>query len=515
MLENAQKATDDLEKELHGEHPAAHPVSKNQDARHSIWENGHEGSHERELLTHFVTNQMRVSLALPMLAVVFFATNLLWISWPVALGWLAMVLAAQGVQLFICKSFKNSAPAKQQVSDWIGALAASEFLLATSWAVPLYLFWEPGNLAQHTLTIATLMTVVAVRIMIANSYMPIIIAGTGLITFSIVIRCTMEAEPFYIGLGATVFLAEVFFILLAKRLQTTTRDMLNFKSQREQLIAKLEMAKTAAEEGRHQAEIANVAKSRFLATMSHELRTPLNAILGFSEILSDELMGPHSVSAYKDYSGDIHNSGYYLLNLINDILDLSRIEAGKHQIEDSPVCLVNVVEDCSRLLAMKLQGKNQTLLVELPDGMPKLLGDERALRQIWLNLLSNSNKFAGENTTITTGVKTLQNETLVIFVTDQGTGMSASEIENAMGLFNRGQLAEKKAIEGAGLGLPIVHGLVRLHEGEMSIKSQLGKGTTITVMFPPNRVLSQSKEAMVVSLQNASESQRALVAITS
>jgi len=510
MLENTEKATDDLEKELHGVHAASDKEKTN----HSIWEKGHEGPRERELLNLFVKNQMRVSLALPMLAVVFFVTNLLWVSWPVALGWLAMVLGAQGVQLFICKSFQNSDPSKLKISDWVGALAASEFLLAMSWSVTLYLFWESGNLAQHTLTIATLMTVVAVRIMIANSYMPIIIAGTGLITFSIVIRCAMEAEPFYVGLGATVFLAEVLFILLAKRLQETTRDMLEFKFQREQLIVKLEAAKATAEKDRDQAEIANVAKSRFLATMSHELRTPLNAILGFSEILSDELMGPHSVSAYKDYSGDIHNSGFYLLNLINDILDLSRIEAGKHQVENNPITLVNVIEDCSRLVRMKLQEKDHTLLVELPDGLPKLLGDERALRQIWLNLLSNSNKFSGKGTTIKTGVKMLPNESLTIFVTDQGAGMSASEIENAMGLFNRGQLAEKKAIEGAGLGLPIVHGLVRLHDGEMNIKSLLGKGTTVSVIFPASRVLSENKAAMAIAMQNASESQRALITMT-
>ncbi len=511
MLVNTEKATDDLEKELL-ETPA---ISKPVKSDTSIWEDNDGGPWQRELLTLFVKNQKRVSLALPLLAIVFFATNLLWVSWPVAVGWLGLIFAAQGVQLLVCNSYENPKSGKKSISDWIGALAASEFLYAACWSLPLFLFWEPDNLAQHTIIIATLMTVVAVRIMIANSYMPIIIAGTGLITFNIIIRCTMEAEPYYIGLGATVFLAEVFFIQLSQRLQKTTRDMLIFKSQRELLIIELEKAKAEAEEGRQQAEIANIAKSRFLATMSHELRTPLNAIMGFSEILSSELMGPHAVSAYKDYSGDIHSSGYYLLNLINDILDLSRIEAGKHKLEDHPISLIAVVEDCSRLMRLKLQEKNQTLMIDLPKGMPKLLGDERALRQIWLNLLSNSNKFSDKNTSIKTGVKILQNETIAIFVTDEGPGMSTQEIDNAMGMFNRGDSAEKKAIEGAGLGLPIVHGLVKLHEGDLHIKSQQGKGTTITVIFPPNRVLNESQEAIAVTMQSASESQRALIAATS
>jgi len=510
MLENTEKATDNLEKELH-ETPAGTP---RQNSNISMWEDGKDNRAQRELLTLFVKNQMRVSLALPLLAVVFFATNLLWISWPVALGWLALIFGAQGVQLFICHSYQKSDPGQRPISDWIGALAASEFLYAVCWSLPLYLFWEPGNLAQHTITIATLMTVIAVRIMIANSYMPIIIAGTGLITFNIVIRCTMEADAYYTGLGATVFLAEIFFIQLSKRLQKTARDMLIFKAQREQLIAELEVAKAAADRGRHQAEVANLAKSRFLATMSHELRTPLNAIMGFSEILNSEMMGPHSVSAYKDYSGDIHNSGNYLLNLINDILDLSRIEAGKHRLEDTPVSPGTVVEDCSRLLRMKLKEKNQALQVDLPEHMPKLLADERALRQIWLNLLSNAHKFSAQNTTINTGVKILPNETLAIFVTDQGPGMSAEEIKNATGLFNRGEIAEKKAIEGTGLGLPIVYGLIRLHDGDLHIKSQPGKGTTVTVIFPPKRILNESQEALAVTLQNASKSQRALIAMT-
>lgn len=510
MSKNAESATDDLEKELQ----AVPSPSQTTDSDSSIWEDGEEGPWQRELLTLFVKNQMRVSLALPVLALVFFATNLLWIEWPQALGWLALVLGAQGIQLLICKSYQNPDAQKRPISDWIGALAASEFLFAACWSMPLYLLWETGNVAQHTITVATLMSVVAVRIMIANSYMPIIIAGTGLITFNIVIRCTMEADPYYIGLGATAFLAEVFFIQLSKRLQKTARDMLIFKSQREKLIVELEEAKIEAERGRQQAEIANIAKSRFLATMSHELRTPLNAIMGFSEILSKEMMGPHGVSAYKDYSGDIHSSGDYLLTLINDILDLSRIEAGKHPLESNPVSFVNVIEDCGRLMRMKLQEKNQALMIDLPEGMPKLLGDERALRQIWLNLLSNSAKFSDKDSTIRTGVKMLSNQSLALYVTDEGSGMSAAEIENALGMFNRGEIAERKAIEGAGLGLPIVNGLIKLHEGDLHIKSQLGQGTTVTVTFPPKRVLDEGRESLALTMQNASASQRALISMT-
>jgi len=508
MLDMTEKATEKLKKQQQ--------EAQNQDPYEpSIWEDNQGGTWQRELLTLFVNNQMRVSLALPLLAVVFALTNLLWISWQVSIGWLAIILAAQGVQLFICKSFRKADNSRYSISDWVGTLAASEFLLAACWSLPLYVFWDTGNVAQHTITIATLMVVIAVRIMIANSYMPIIVAGTGMIAFNIVIRCTLEADPYYIGLGATVFLAEVFFVQLSRSLQKTTRDMLVFKSQREQLISELKEAKAEADMGRQQAEIANVAKSRFLATMSHELRTPLNAIMGFSEILSQEMMGPHEVEIYKEYSGDILHSGSYLLKLINDILDLSRIEAGKQQIADEVVSLVEVIEDCSRLLSLKMQEKNQTLSINLPNGMPKLRGDERAIRQIWINLLSNANKFSDNKTTIKTGVQMHSNGALSIFVTDEGAGMTASEIENALGMFNRGDNAEKRAVEGAGLGLPIVQGLMKLHGGELKIESAKNMGTTISAIFPPARVLSAGQEAFADALQNSSHGQRALISMTS
>lgn len=514
MFKIMENATDHLEKEL-----ADRPVKpKSDQPTISKWEDGDEGPWRRELLTLFVKNQIRVSLALPMLAILFFATNLLWINWTTPLIWLALILAAQGIQLLICKSyqksFQNTGAPERSISDWIGALAASEFLFAACWSIPLFVFWQEGNLAQHTITVATLMTIIAVRIMIANSYMPIIIAGTGLITFNIIIRCIMEADPYYVALGATSFLAEVFFIQLSRRLQKTARDMLLFKAQREKLIKELEKAKDDALRGQKQAEIANVAKSRFLATMSHELRTPLNAIMGFSEILSEEVMGPHAVKIYKDYSGDIHSSGSYLLNLINDILDLSRIEAGKHNVESNPVELKLVIDDCVKLIDLKIRTRNQTLIIDIPDDLPKLHCDERAVRQIWLNLLSNAHKFSAKNTTITTGVKRLNNNGLAIFVNDDGPGMTATEIKNALGVFNRGENAEQKAIEGTGLGLPIVYGLAKLHDGDLHITSRQGQGTLITVTFPPGRVLDRGQDVFVESLQKASKGQQALISLT-
>ncbi len=228
--------------------------------------------------------------------------------------WLACALGAQGVQLLLCRYYESSDNRLSRPGEWVGMLAASELLFASSWSLPLFLFWSPGNELQHIYLIATLMTVVAIRIMIADNFLPVVIAGTGFHHRStIVIRCLTVHGPLYVALGAMAVMTAMFFIQLSRRLEETSRDILAYRSQREKLIAELERARDQAERDRKRAEEASRAKSRFLATMSHELRTPLNAIMGFSEILSHEMMGPHAVTAYKHYSADIHSSGHYLL----------------------------------------------------------------------------------------------------------------------------------------------------------------------------------------------------------
>ncbi|MFO1088241.1 MAG: ATP-binding protein [Hyphomicrobiales bacterium] len=475
---------------------------------------GEPSTWELELLTLFVRNQIKVAFALAALSMLFFVTNLIWTPFqPVAL-WLACAFAAQGVQLLLCRQYTRIYRRAVQPSEWVGMLTASELLYASCWIVPLFLFWQPGNDMQHIFLIATLMAVVAVRIMISSNYMPVVITGTGFITLGILMRCLIEATPLYVVLGTMAVMIEVFFIQLARRLQENARDMLVYRAQRERLIVELERARDEAERDRKRAEEANRAKSRFLATMSHELRTPLNAIMGFSEILSKEMMGPHQVKAYKNYSADIHNSGHYLLNLINDILDLSRIEAGRLEITDSAVSLVEIAAECRKLVDLKVREKNDTLKIEIPEDCPNLLADARSLRQIWLNLLSNAIKFSPAGSTIVLGVEVLPNQALSMYVTDNGPGIPANELSAALGAFTRGSLATRRAIDGAGLGLPIVNGLARLHEAELDIRSRPGQGTTVSVVFPPKRVMSENQAQLLSAQSVESASQRKLIAIT-
>jgi PAS domain S-box-containing protein len=237
------------------------------------------------------------------------------------------------------------------------------------------------------------------------------------------------------------------------------------------------------------AEFANRAKTEFLANMSHELRTPLNAILGFSEVIKSQMFGPIGTQKYADYAGDIHTSGQHLLDLINDVLDLAKLEAGKLDLRETDISLASIVAQCIALLRQRAKEAGVTLNVEMPDRSPALRADERAIKQVLINLLSNAVKFTPEGGKIVTRVTAAPRKGLTIRVSDSGIGMSAAEIETALAPF--GQIDSKLARkhQGTGLGLPITRSLVRLHGGDIAIESAPGKGTTITVHFPASRVI--------------------------
>jgi two-component system cell cycle sensor histidine kinase PleC len=248
--------------------------------------------------------------------------------------------------------------------------------------------------------------------------------------------------------------------------------------------------------------------------MSHELRTPLNAILGFSEILKRELFGPLNVAAYKSYADDIHHSGNYLLQLINDILDLSRIEAGRRDLAEEPVSVMDSVSEAIHLLEMKAAEKAIELSVDAPAQVPKILADSRAVGQVIINILSNAIKFTPAKGRVTIKLGRTVTGGLTIAVRDTGPGIPSHEIEAALSAFSRGSLATKKAIDGAGLGLPIAKGLMEAHGGSIEINSAPGRGTEVTMGFPPRRVLDGPRGEVMTAPTVSSESQRRLIALT-
>jgi two-component system cell cycle sensor histidine kinase PleC len=282
---------------------------------------------------------------------------------------------------------------------------------------------------------------------------------------------------------------EVFFVYLARQMHGTELETISHQAEKDALIGELEEARHMSDEARRHAEQANIAKSQFLATMSHELRTPLNAIIGFSEVLKSELLGPHQVPQYKEYAGDIHGSGQHLLNLINELLDLSRIEAGKYELNEEVVSLVDIAEDCRRMMELRAKSKGIELVYNVGNNLPKLWGDERAIRQVILNLLSNAIKFTPQHGKVTLVVTRSGDGGQFISVKDNGPGIPEDEIETVLSSFGQGSLAQKTAEQGAGLGLPIVQKIMELHQGRFDLFSKLRFGTEVIATFPRARVM--------------------------
>ncbi|MFB9354346.1 PAS domain-containing sensor histidine kinase [Sneathiella chinensis] len=254
-----------------------------------------------------------------------------------------------------------------------------------------------------------------------------------------------------------------------------------------QVEAELLDAKVRAEEG-------TKAKSLFLANMSHELRTPLNAVIGFAEVIQQEMFGPVGSPRYKQYAENIHSSGQHLLSLINDVLDFSRLEAGQEEIRKEPIKIEEIISWTSMMLASKAEEKKISLDVAV-DKRLVIQGDLRKLRQVMINLVNNALKFTAEGGRISIRTNTDSDNYFSILVRDNGCGISEAEIRQVMRPFGRTSSSVSKSIEGTGLGLPLSKSIVEMHDGEMRIESEVGKGTTVEIRLP--RRLTEAPEKML------------------
>ncbi|MEP4766439.1 MAG: ATP-binding protein [Roseibium sp.] len=267
-----------------------------------------------------------------------------------------------------------------------------------------------------------------------------------------------------------------------KRLKATVTDLQKSRRALEvQARQMLDLADNYQEE-KTRAEAANKAKSEFLANISHELRTPLNAIIGFSDIMTQEMFGPLGTDRYSDYCKDIYSSGTYLLNVINDILDMSKIEAGKMGIETEVLNASEAAEDASRIVTGAATEKNITVLSDVDEAL-QVHADKRALKQILLNLLANAVKFTPDDGTITLNAVP-RGDRLRFEVTDTGIGISDRDIKRLAEPFVQVENQFTKTHQGSGLGLAIARSLAELHGGKLSIQSEVKKGTTVSFTLP-------------------------------
>jgi two-component system cell cycle sensor histidine kinase PleC len=253
-------------------------------------------------------------------------------------------------------------------------------------------------------------------------------------------------------------------------------------------ITDLKRRELQLDAARQDAEAANRTKSRFLATMSHELRTPLNAVIGFSDVLRGELLGPIGTAKYRDYASHIHDSAIHLLNVLSDILDMSKVEAGKISLTETALEVDAVVREVVTLFEQEAGFAKVALTSRLPESLPPLLADQRYLRQMLINLLSNALKFTPAGGTIEIAVALDAASDLAITVADSGVGMTADQLEIALAPFGQIDSPLMRKYQGTGLGLPIVKSLIELHGGRLVIASAPGEGTRVSLMFPAQRL---------------------------
>lgn len=449
-----------------------------------------------ELMLIFARRQLGVAMGLPLLAVVLAAVMALWIPAKIIAIWLGSVLAAKAVILALSVWYIRQREAKRDIWPWWQLrFMIAELLYSLSWASlsAICFFSDASDVAPYVISFVALILMLSLRTMMAGPMAAIVYIGTVPVTAAILFGFTLLQNPMFHALAGITFCAQIYFLVIAKRLSADTLDNFLLRAQKDLLIAELEQAKTISDTARRQAEEANIAKSRFLATMSHELRTPLNAILGFSEVMRSEILGPHAVPTYQEYSADIHTSGEHLLKLINEVLDLSRIEAGRYEMTEEAVSLAHIVDDCARLMELRMRDRAITLEEQIEPNMPKIWADERAVRQICLNLLSNATKFTPNGGRIIVQAGWTEGGGQYLSVRDTGPGIPEDEIPQILTSFGQGTLAQKTAEQGAGLGLPIIQGLVKLHGGNFELKSKLREGTEVTIVLPRSRVLKAAK----------------------
>src|SRR5256884_5278570 len=377
----------------------------------------------------------------------------LWTGLVLAGAWTLLVTGIHCIVTAQCRKFLNESAGRVNIARWRARFVILDLCFGIAWMSNVVAVVRVDESAS-TFILFVMLLVVAVSSMLASTLPLAMFAATAPVTIAVALDFALRGGMHNFILAAMTLTAQAYFTMLARRLYSTTLATLEARAEKDALIGELEQAKSISDEARHRAESANVAKSRFLAQMSHELRTPLNAILGFSEVMKSEIFGPHTVPVYKEYSADIHNSGVHLLNLINEILDLSRIEAGRYELNEEAVSLVHVVADCHHLLKLRASSRGITIHEVFEHSMPRIWGDERATRQIVLNLLSNSIKFTPQGGEIWLKVGWTASGGQYLSVKDTGSGIAEDEIPIVLASFGQGSNSIKSAEQGAGLGLP-------------------------------------------------------------
>ncbi|WP_421783794.1 PAS domain-containing sensor histidine kinase [Kiloniella litopenaei] len=282
--------------------------------------------------------------------------------------------------------------------------------------------------------------------------------------------------------STTVKLRDGRYLLLSDRV---TEDGYVVSIQKD--ITDIKEAEFALMRARDEAHVANNTKSEFLAHMSHELRTPLNSILGFTQVMRDELLGELGHPRYREYINDVHHSGEHLLNLINDVLDISKVESGKFELNEDVLDLKDTITACMQIIRGRPDAATLNIQITVPDEKVYFQGDERIMRQILLNLLTNAVKFTPKDGKVLLNLEKNSDHSIRLMISDTGCGIEEADIPVVLAPFGQARINARTAHEGTGLGLSLSKMLTELHDGTLNLTSKIQEGTQVTLDFPPER----------------------------
>lgn len=461
------------------------------DTRERLQTNGQSvGTFEREMMDLHLTSVQQGAALMPLFIIIVGLTASYFGGELNLFPWMMTSLVVHSLYLLLARSARKANKSAEDAARWRRRLLAGQIVSGLCWAwfafsgcdtcSTSYFFFFKGATLLIALS-ATSFAFYMLRSATLYTFAPVVIA--------LAISTYIDRDPLDVALTAVFTTSLAFFAFITDRLYNSNVKLLSFQSEKDDLIAELEVAKSMSDEARRRAEEANLAKSRFLASMSHELRTPLNAILGFSEVMATEVLGPLNNPTYKEYVTDIHTSGQHLLNLINEILDLSRIEAGRYQLNEEAIQLVDITEDCIGMVQLRARAKDIQIFDQFEPDMPSLWADEKAIRQVVLNLLSNAVKFTPKGGEIVVKAGWTASGGQYVSIKDDGPGIPEEEIPVVLSAFGQGSIAIKSAEQGTGLGLPIVQALLHKHDGSFLLKSRLREGTEAIAILPAKRVL--------------------------
>ena len=427
-----------------------------------------------------------ISLAGSALAVAV-SLAVLWESVPASLllAWSGAILLWLGVRGIMWLRFRRHESDDNLVVRWERPAVVMMSGSGLLWGAFGAGFYLPGDPELSAFVILIIASMVVGGTFAYAAYLPafnaFVITTIGPLAVSSFLHSTATSVIF----GATTAVNLALMLSMGRSVNRSIVGMIRLKFANADLVDHLRQAKEAA-------EVASRVKSEFLATMSHELRTPLNAVLGFAEMIRDARSGPVDTK-YRDYAGDIHSSGEHLLALISDILDISKIEAGRLELHEERISIGALAARCLSLIAPKAEDAGIAVRVRLPPELPMVRADEMRLKQAMLNLLSNAVKFTPRGGSIEIAAALVEDGGLEATIADTGIGMRREEIPVALEPFRQVDSKTTRNFGGTGLGLPLARRLMELHGGYLKIASAVGLGTTVTMGLPRERVVAEAE----------------------